>query len=91
MTGRFAHQQSQHGDNYKGLAKKQIDATGYRWQDLARIEFAFETAYVGGFYDGPEAEQGMYAGLMAVVDVLAEIHGLNLEAATEAKALFVKA
>lgn len=29
---------------YGGQIKRQIDASGYSWQDLAKIEFAFETA-----------------------------------------------
>ncbi len=32
----------------------------------------------------------MFNGLMAVVDVLADIHGINLEAKEEAKKLFIK-
>jgi hypothetical protein len=71
---------------YKGAAKEQIDATGYTWQELAQIEFAFETAHLDVHSD--EAE---FAGLMAVVDVLANIHGVDLTTADAAKALFIKA
>lgn len=60
----------QRPENYKGVAKEQIDATGYSWQDLAKIEYAFETAGRG--------EDAMFNGLMAVVDVLAEIHNVDL-------------
>jgi hypothetical protein len=71
--------------NYINDAKAQIDSTGYTWQELARIEFAFESAAVGESDD-----DYMFNGLMAVVDVLAEIHNINLEEIKEAKALFVK-
>lgn len=72
-------------DAYESLAKQEIDATGYTWQQLARIEYAFETAGKG-FNEAAE-----FAGLMAVVDVLADIHGVDLTTTTAAKALFVKA
>lgn len=59
-------------------------ATGYSFKELARIEYAFETAAEG--YT-PEAE---YAGLMAVVEVLADIHQLDKQEAEQSKLLFVK-
>jgi len=62
-----------------------IKATGYKWRELARIEYAFETADKGNNED-----EWMFNGLMAVVDVLAEIHGIDLKEKEEAKALFVK-
>lgn len=61
--------------NYSGSAKKQIDATGYSWQELARVEYAFESAK-----KGESADDWMFNGLMAVLDVLADIHGVNLSA-----------
>lgn len=73
-------------DFYTGEAQKQIDSTGYTWQKLARIEYAFETADCGNSDD-----EWMFNGLMAVVDVLADIHGISLEQKQEAKSLFVKA
>lgn len=76
--------QSIDADNYHGQARREIEATGYSWQELARIEFAFETAEYG--YD----EAAEFAGLMAVVDVLADIHGIDLATAEVAKGLFVK-
>lgn len=75
--------------SYRGEAKKQIDATGYTWQELARIEFAFESA--PGFTSKKmDDEVWMFNGLMAVVDVLCEIHGMDDVAKKETKALFVK-
>lgn len=71
--------------NYFGDAKAEIDATGYNWEELSRIENAFEMAPKGSSKD-----EHMFNGLMAVVDVLADIHGIDLERKEEAKSLFVK-
>lgn len=57
--------------------KSQIDATGYPWEDLARIEYAFETA-----------PGGMFGGLMAAVEILCEIHEASETTKQETKALF---
>lgn len=54
---------------YRGGAKQEIDQTGYKWQELAKIEYAFETAPKGS-----SDEDWMFNGLMAVIDVLDEIH-----------------
>lgn len=70
---------------YEGEAKAEIDATGYSWQQLAAIEKAFEGAQKG------DSEEAAFSGLMAVVDVLASIHGVDLAQAETAKSLFVKA
>lgn len=61
------------------------NATGYSIIELARIESAFERAP-----SGSNKSEWMFNGLMAVVDVLADIHGISLEAKEEAKLLFVK-
>lgn len=62
-----------------------IESSGYSIDELARIEFAFETSDRGNSKD-----EHMFNGLVAIVDVLAEIHGIDLEQKEEAKALFVK-
>lgn len=83
--------QSVYPGNYKGWVKKQIDASGYTWQELAEIERAFE---MQAPYDPDQENQvaeSMFNGLMAVVDVLATIHNIDLTAKEEAKKLFVKA
>jgi hypothetical protein len=67
-------------------ARIQIESTGYEWFELAKIESAFESAGINS-----EPEEKMFNSLMAVVDVLAEIHGIDLTAKEEAKKLFVKA
>lgn len=75
----------------------QIRATGYTVEEIRSIEYAFEHAPG----DPGKPDQGlfrgrctdttwMFNGLMAVVDVLAEIHEIDLNTATEAKQLFVK-
>lgn len=77
---------------YCGDAQIEIDSTGYSPLELARVENAFE---VNAIYDqfqdqvGDKDEQ-MFNGLMAVVDVLADIHGIDLSQKEHAKALFVK-
>ena len=58
---------------YTGSPKKQIDSTGYSLCELMKIEFAFETARSRSTID-----DSMFNGLLAVVDVLAEIHGVDL-------------
>ncbi|HEY3405416.1 MAG TPA: hypothetical protein VGK59_18660 [Ohtaekwangia sp.] len=73
-------------EEYTGVAKEQIDSTGYSLEDLMKIEYAFETAEFGGGLD-----EYMFNGLMKVLDVLADIHGISLESKESAKALFVKA
>lgn len=61
-------------DRYSGVPKKVIDATGYTWQELAKIEYAFETAPKGN-----NDEDWMFNGLVAVLDVLKEIHEVTDE------------
>lgn len=61
-------------------------STGYTVEQLAKIEFAFEST--------PRVEdedEWMFNGLMAVVSVLAEIHGVSLDVSEDARKLFVKA
>lgn len=75
------------------IAKNEIDRTGYSPLELALIENAFEkSAVYDEFKDqvGDKEEQ-MFNGLMAVVDVLAEIHKIDLTQKEQARALFVKA
>lgn len=100
-----AHQPKVNPELYTGAAKAQIDSTGYTWQELARIETAFETADCPPYYTQKETwgwavdkdsqnaafEAWMYNGLMAVVEVLADIHQLDFQEVEAAKELFVKA
>ena len=71
--------------NYHTEAKEVIDSTGYTWPELAKIEYAFESAPIGNNDD-----EWMFNGLMSVVDVLAEIHGIDLETTEKAKLQFVR-
>lgn len=65
------------------LGKQHVLATGYSKREIYRIERAFEDF-------GNHTDKDGYKGLMAVVDVLAEIHGIDLEQKETAKGLFVK-
>ncbi|QNF33937.1 hypothetical protein HUW51_14840 [Adhaeribacter swui] len=71
--------------NFTGQAKEQITATGYSWQELAQIEYAFERA--------PWAktpEERMFNGLMAVIEVLGQIHEMDENTKSATKGLFLK-
>ena len=72
-------------ENYRGPAKFQIDATGYTWQELAKIEYAFETAP-----KGDNDDDWMLNGLLAVYDVLCEIHEVADGEVQDAQSVFVK-
>lgn len=65
-------------------AEEQVRVTGYSVAELHLIEKAFESSCFA-------IEDSMFNGLMAVVDVLADIHGVDLTVKENAKALFVKA
>lgn len=60
----------------------QTTATGYSKKDIFNIEAAFECTRFN--------RNSMFTGLMAVVDVLAEIHGIDLTQKQSAKELFIK-
>lgn len=78
---------------YCGIAKEQIDATGYTIFQLADIERAFETSrnnFNGDRSYSANNTDLQFHSLMAVVDCLMQIHEATLEEATEAKQLFVK-
>lgn len=76
---------------------KQIESTGYTVEEIVRIEYAFEHApgdpgdnFSGLFRGRCIDPDWMFNGLMAVVDVLASIHNVDLSIKEEAKKLFVK-
>lgn len=71
-------------ENYRGDSRFQIESSGYTLRQLAKIEFAFETAEYSD-----DADQYMFNGLMRVIDMLSEIHGIDLETVKETKELFV--
>jgi hypothetical protein len=77
-------------ENYEGIAKSQIDITGYSPQELLLIENRFESTYKY-FPTDSERENMMYNGLMAVVEALGEIHEVSKELTEETKLMFVKA
>lgn len=65
----------------------QIEATGYDWLELARVEYAFESAEGKSAYN---KDVWMFNGLMAVITVLASIDNISLEHTEEARKMFVK-
>ena len=66
--------------------KKEIASTGYTWKELARIEFAFESAS-----KGLSEDEHIFNGLMAVIDVLDKIHeNADQEGSTATKERFKK-
>ena len=64
----------------------EIAVTGYTFEQVVDIEAAFE-----GNGKNDDSMESQYEGLMAVVDVLATIHNVDLQQAETAKLLFVKA
>ncbi len=72
--------------NNTGPAKEQISSTGYTWQELAQIEYAFERARWAKLQ-----EERMFNGLMAVIEVLSQIHEMDEITKEATRELFVKA
>lgn len=66
-------------------AKSQIDSTGYTWQQLAKIEYAFETCECGN-----SKEDKMFNGLVAVLKVLDELHEVTDGDTSKFKAVYGK-
>ncbi|KAA5540565.1 hypothetical protein [Adhaeribacter rhizoryzae] len=71
---------------YTGPAREQINATGYAWPELARLEYAFERAP-----RGKTKEERIFNGLMAVVEVLTQIHEIDEQTKVATRKLFQKA
>lgn len=63
----------------------EIKSTGYDWKDLAKIEFAFETAK-----NGDNEEDNIINGLLAVYDVLCDIHEVNKKEIKKGEFIFIK-
>jgi len=72
-------------------AYKAIDSIGYSVDEVFKIESAFEAWGKEYSHVDQNDKRDMFKGLMRVVDVLAEIHGIDLSEKESAKALFVKA
>lgn len=71
--------------DWEQIGLRMIEATGYTVEELAWVEYAFETAP-----KGKSDDDWMLNGLMTVVDVLASIHNVDLSTKEQAKLLFVK-
>lgn len=77
--------------NYGPQKSDQSEMTGYSIAQLTIIEKAFEdTPSPDTGYLDYQNDEWMFNGLMDVVDVLAEIHGVDLEVKQSAKEMFVK-
>lgn len=63
----------------------QCKSTGYSIPQVRKIERAFEEAD-----QGKSVDDWMFNGLMAVIDVLAEIHNIDLSVKEEYKNPFIK-
>lgn len=77
-------------DEHNEDAAKEIAQTGYSLDELAKIEYAFETSIFGKFPEGDfvnsylhyvkvEEKKGQFLGLCAVLRVLAGIHEVEKE------------
>lgn len=83
-------------ERFSAAAERQVRLTGYTASELNRIEGAFEQApgepnLKKGLYRGKCVDPDwMFNGLMAVVETLADIHGVDLETSQNAKKLFIK-
>lgn len=56
---------------------QQINSTGYTWEELARIEHAFETAPVGD-----SDEDAMFNAFVAALEALDRIHQIETNSST---------
>lgn len=72
------------------IAEEQRTALGYTWEQISKIEEAFENSR---YYNRTELHENfndnaMYDGMMAVVTELAIIHGIDLTHTVKAQKLF---
>jgi len=72
--------------NYVGLAKVQIDSTGYSLEELATIDTVFDQSPD----DYEEIEDSIFSGLNAVIDCLKTIHEVEEEVIARDKEKFKK-
>ena len=71
-----------YGDEYN-LGLKAIEATGYSVAELARIEYAFESALTEDEDDNMPEHQSQWIRLQAVLEVLFEIEGIEYDEEVE--------
>jgi hypothetical protein len=77
-TGRQTIYKLKDNGSVKHYRKKMFDLTGYRWYELAQVEYAFEknTKIKTSYYDEHTEQEIMkdqFNGLMAVMDVLIQL------------------
>jgi len=68
----------------------QVKSTGYTPEELAKIELAFESADAPNGISNCFEPVWMYNGLMAVVEVLGQIHEVDKGVLSETKLMFIK-
>lgn len=71
--------------DYRRTGRGEYNEIGYTLHEINLIEEAFERPNTG------TQDEQEFNGLMAVLETLAEIHGIDLATKEEAKKLFVKA
>lgn len=75
-------------------AMNEINSTGYTWQELMAIEKSFGIGwginYSTGMCEDILEEDKQLKGLLAVYDVLCEIHEVNKEEVTKGELVFVR-
>lgn len=76
--------------NAKSFGLSLIRNSGYTVLELARVEAAFEATNLCPYSLVWRKDENMFNGLMAVVDVLADIHGVDLTVREEAKIPFIE-
>jgi hypothetical protein len=69
----------------KCKVKKQIESTGYLYEELMKIEKSFEKSDRGNNDD-----DWMFNGLLAVYDILCNIHEMDKEEVIKGELIFVK-
>jgi len=77
--------QHRHPEYYRGEAKRQLDATGFTWQELAEMEFAFESTKK---LKTDTDDDYMFNGLMRGIEKMADILNIDLNAKEQAKRPF---
>jgi hypothetical protein len=85
----FGKRDDDFADEHGYSRDEQLAATGYSLDELSSIEVAFESARRMNYFICLPAE-ATYQGLLAVVDVLAEIHGVDVATGKQAAAPFTR-
>lgn len=60
-----------------------VERTGYKVEEIDRIERTFEGTVKEFLLDSQDRDQAQYQGLVKVIELLAELDGLDIEAQVE--------